>query len=256
MAIIKNPLTIVQQGGGGINIPGWTFRNGFDHTSIYDYLSNLKDVDIIDDHNITQLDADYFLYKSKASRVTFHELISYNYNYCYLLKDTTNLEYASFPKLRQMSGVADDIFMRSSIKEAHFPSMTSLPQNFMSSTIPNIKYVDITNVQISATGIFKSSPNLITVINHPTSLRDYEHLRFWNPTNALRDDSSSLVESGESFSSNLEKLLYNIRQIASYLPETNDKTFTFWNAVYNAINADSPTLSAFTDKGWTLLSKS
>lgn len=81
-------------------------------------------------------------------------------------------------------------------------------------------------------------------------------LRNWNPTEALLTSSTSLVEDGEIFSSNREKLLYNIREhFAALLPTVTTTSKIQLNSTLKAaIDADNATASAFSNKGWTLYS--
>ena len=99
---------------------------------------------------------------------------------------------------------------------------------------------------------FTNAANLI-LLEIGESMTTSFNINTWDPTNALLSDSTSLVYDGETFSSNLEKLLYNIRTyIADKLPISSGKTITLSANIKAAINADADTLAAFTDKGWTL----
>ena len=81
-------------------------------------------------------------------------------------------------------------------------------------------------------------------------------LNLWNPTEALLTNSTSLVEDGETFGSNREKLLYNIREhFAALLPTVTTTSKIQLNSTLKAaIDADNATASAFSNKGWTLYS--
>ena len=78
----------------------------------------------------------------------------------------------------------------------------------------------------------------------------------WNPTEALLTTSTSLVEEGESFASNREKLLYNIRTyIAARLKDMTGltaPTFKFGADLKTAITEDAETLAAFTSKNFNI----
>lgn len=78
----------------------------------------------------------------------------------------------------------------------------------------------------------------------------------WNPTEALLTSSTSLVEEGESFASNREKLLYNIRTyMCAKLKDMTGltaPTFTFDADLKAAISEDTETLSAFTNKNFNV----
>lgn len=82
------------------------------------------------------------------------------------------------------------------------------------------------------------------------------NLSSWNPTEALLTTSTSLVEEGETFASNREKLLYNIRTyIAERLKDMTGltaPTFTFGADLKKAISEDAETLAAFTNKNFNV----
>lgn len=81
------------------------------------------------------------------------------------------------------------------------------------------------------------------------------NISIWNPTNAIRNDISTLVSDGEPFANNREKLLYNIREhIAANLQDRSAEsihyTIKFNGNVYNVMDAE--TKAAFTNKGWNV----
>lgn len=82
------------------------------------------------------------------------------------------------------------------------------------------------------------------------------NLSSWNPTEALLTTSTSLVDEGESFASNREKLFYNIRTyIAARLKDMTGSTaptFTFGADLKTAITEDAETLAAFTSKNFNI----
>ena len=89
--------------------------------------------------------------------------------------------------------------------------------------------------------------------NHETLQNNIIPIAKWNPTEALKEDSTSLVDFGESFASNREKLLYNVRNhFAANLPVVDSGTITFSADMYSAITADEQTAESFTSKGWTI----
>lgn len=103
---------------------------------------------------------------------------------------------------------------------------------------------------------FSNCPQLIKIV--AGEYLNYNNVMFdsWSPTEALLSTSTSLVEVGETFSSNLEKLLYNIRTyIAANLPDRTGLeayTIKFASAVKSAILADTVTAQSFTSKNWTI----
>ena len=107
-------------------------------------------------------------------------------------------------------------------------------------------------------GIVVGCPNLIDWTlgkNHDTIVNNIIPMGNWNPIEALKEDSTSLVDFGESFASNREKLLYNVRNhFAANLPVVDSGTITFNANMYSAITADNQTAESFTSKGWTITS--
>ena len=148
---------------------------------------------------------------------------------------------------------------RSIIKEVILPNLRQLTdvQNrmFYSNTTIRKFYIPKINSFVATDYTFYACANLIDLMigeNITSNL----NLVGWAPTQALRSDVATLVEPGESFSNNLEKLLYNIREhIAALLPDrTGDTplTITFYSGVKAAIQADTATSNAFTNKNWTI----
>lgn len=107
-------------------------------------------------------------------------------------------------------------------------------------------------------GMCVGCPNLIDWTlgkNHATIVNNIIPISSWRPTEALKEDSTSLVDFGESFASNREKLLYNVRNhFAANLPVVDSGTITFSADMYSAITADEQTAESFTSKGWTIAS--
>lgn len=107
-------------------------------------------------------------------------------------------------------------------------------------------------IRIESTGIFSSCENLIDITTGDLEVANFAT---WSPTNALKSDSQSLLTQEDldaGFTSNLQKLLYNIREhIAANLSVAN-RTITFNANLKAAILADTETADAFTNKGWTI----
>lgn len=122
----------------------------------------------------------------------------------------------------------------------------------------NLKYLNIhdCNTIVKSGDEFFHCYNLIDIIYGAGVSASTSYLNTWNPTNALSSSSTSLVDEGETFSSNLEKLLYNIRNhIAANLPDRTGLsalTITFHADVKAAIQADTATAQAFSNKNWTI----
>lgn len=125
--------------------------------------------------------------------------------------------------------------------------------------MPKLQLYYMLSISVSITASYTplgSMPDLIDIVagaNINSNFRFYG----WSPTNAMLNTSSSLIKEGETFSSNREKLLYNIREhiaanLTNRIDEQTHYTITFESALYNVL--DSETLEAFTDKGWNVAS--
>ena len=115
------------------------------------------------------------------------------------------------------------------------------------------------NNSIGGISTFDGCNKLIDLIcgkNHESI--DYDlSFKTWNPTEALLEDSTSLVESNESFSSNREKLNHNIRvHIAENLPVLTG-TGNNWSVLFPAnmfAALEEETINRFDSKGWNVAS--
>lgn len=143
---------------------------------------------------------------------------------------------------------------------------SSSDTNFIFRGCSELELVDYSNIMmgrwnnhLSGKSVFSGCTKLIDLIcgkNHESI--DYD-LAFttWNPTEALLEDSTSLVESNESFSSNREKLNHNIREhIAENLPIISG-TGNDWSVLFHAnmfAALEEETISRFVNKGWNVAS--
>ena len=148
-----------------------------------------------------------------------------------IFNNVPNLEEIILPALVSLNSYNQTFNGTAALKKVYLPNCTSL----------------------TAAGTIFAGANLIdlTLGPVPTSFS----LSGWSPTNALDANSQTLLtpeDIAEGFTSNLEKLLYNIREhIAANLPVAPN-TITFSAEVKAAILADQPTADAFTNKNWTI----
>lgn len=149
-----------------------------------------------------------------------------------LWRGNTTLKIFDAPLLTEIAGYG--LFRNTSVRVVNIPSMITIP---------------------ASNAVFDGSLDLIDLCIGRNMQANFS-LSTWSPTNALSASSSSLVELGETFANNLEKLLYNIREhIAALLPDRTGRsslTITFSAAVKAAIQADAPTAAAFTNKNWVI----
>lgn len=224
--------------------------------------------------------------------------VSYIFNGCNSLEElempdltTITAAYAvgAMPSLRKVSlpnlGTINGLYSISglqNVKDLSLPKLvTETTNNLLFSGTNNIEKLDIPLCE-TMTYLVAGWPAL-RVVNCPkvkhTSLGhffqyaavnaievhigenfiDNTSIANWNPTNALLNNSQSLLTDDDiaaGFTSNLEKLLYNIRTyIAALLPDRSGNTaltLTFHANIKAAILADQPTADAFTDKNWII----
>ena len=174
-----------------------------------------------------------------------------NSAYGFLAKNIT--EIVTLPKLT----LAGAYFMEEcKSKEIYLPKCNSAQADWLRSCTELRKlYIPLCIGGGSGDKSFNGDNKLID-ITIGENITTNEYLLYWNPTEALRTDSTSLVEEGESFSSNREKLLYNIREhIVANLPDRTGQdalTFYFHTNMKNAINGDTATADAFTNKNYII----
>lgn len=218
-----------------VNYNGFVFED-FTPTSVSNLLLNLNKVISIDDYSTRNLDA------------TSTNLPVYN--------DLKNCNYIRFHALQSITWINNQLMVGIPVKEIYFPELRELTGSGYYGILNSSNALRKLSIPKCPTFAFaRSCVNLIDII-YGGGVTSNTDVSMWSPTNALKSDSTSLVDEGETFSSNLEKLLYNIRNhIAANLPDRTGLsalTITFSSAVKAAINADTATSNAFTSKGWTI----
>ena len=244
-----------------------------------------------EDYDLTSIiNAGFFAYMSGLKRVVLHNLTAIDTPLVVNLFAGVTADFIGAPKL--LTFRSSNFNGAAGAKEIYFPKLTSVyRQMFRNNTLiekvnlhncnattdsqtynytfnncSNLKWLDLTSatndvIYASSSGgksTFGSCINLIDLIIG-TNLSDGAELVSWDPTNALSSSTTSLLTDTDiaaGFTSNLEKLLYNIREhIAALLPDrTGDTAYTiqFSANVKAAILADAATLTAFTNKNWTI----
>lgn len=135
------------------------------------------------------------------------------------------------------------LFFSSSLHVLYIPKLREFTLGAISEFIKySIRLIDITIGKNLGT-----KSHAVTILNQ------------WNPTEALLSDSTSLLTPEDitaGFTSNLEKLLYNIREhiVANLQDRTGKEAYTMQlsTEVKAAILADQPTSDAFTNKNWII----
>lgn len=164
-------------------------------------------------------------------------------------------------KAKNATDLSSLCFWRLPIQEVYLENLvscsTSLPMFKECGLLKTLYTPNLSlNRYIGSLGICDGCTNVIDWTlgkNHETLVNNIIPIAKWNPTEALKEDSTSLVDFGESFASNREKLLYNVRNhFAANLPVVDSGTITFSADMYSAITADEQTAESFTSKGWTI----
>ena len=169
----------------------------------------------------------------------------------YVFQNCISLQSVNLPSLMYVSGYV--FYGCSDLKDVHIQSATRL--NYYSfygcKSLQSIDASSLTRVDNAFT--YCTQLICITIKQGTDFSLDFQT---WNPTEALLTTSTSLVEEGESFTSNREKLLYNIRTyIAARLKDMTGltaPTFTFGADLKTAITEDAETLAAFTSKNFNI----
>lgn len=222
------------------------------------YKANL--IKVNDPYWTNQSDEFFVEFLSNYNSIEELELVNYRPLYLkaavtYLTSNPT-IRRVALPRL-QSTGYAFGSFSNCAnlisidIRYAKFSQSSNLD---FATRCPSLIEVNMLNSYSSGGGGLSSDDNLIKLI---TGATEHDHLyKYWNPINALNPDVDSLVNEGEPFANNLEKLLYNIRTyIAANLHDRNGQdpfTFTFHPDVKAVILADQETADAFTDKNWII----
>ena len=235
-------------------------------TSALSAMVDYRTIEEIDDPTVTSMyKENIFRDYTNLVRVSFPNLTSWQgYSTFY---GCTNLEEINMPELVDMSNLPNAGYNNNSwrfyncskLKELVFPKLTNLVGDrifeIVSSncTLERISVPELTTWRGSAWW-YGAADDLIDVELGKNFTGNFGYLARWSAANAIKSDSTSLVKPGETFSSNLEKLLYNIREhIAKNLSPQVTATITFSANVYNAIQADPTTVAAF-PASWTIAS--
>ena len=166
----------------------------------------------------------------------------------------TSLQSIDLPSLTTIRG-GSTFNQCTSLKSVNLPSLTTIISAYTFLNCESLQYLDLPSITKTHGEDFYYCSKLIRItIKEGTDF--LLNFSSWNPTEALLTTSTSLVEEGESFASNREKLLYNIRTyIAARLKDMTGltaPTFTFGADLKTAITEDSETLAAFTSKNFNI----
>lgn len=220
------------------NIDGYTLKDTTsENLSILDLILRRDKIVSIDDDDLVVFNTQSFVIRSVLSSDFFY----------IRAKNATDLRGLDFSRLpiqevylEKLELAADTMFRYCSLLKTLYTPNVSLSR------------------WQSGVSMIEGCTNLIDWTlgkNHASIVSNLIPIFKWNPTEALKEDSTSLVDFGESFASNREKLLYNVRNhFAANLPVVDSGTITFSADMYSAITGDEQTAESFTSKGWTIAS--
>lgn len=172
-----------------------------------------------------------------------------------LFQNCTSLQSVNLPSLTDI--IKNDTFNGcTSLQSLNLPSLTTISGSYTFNNCTSLKTINFQSLNNNfGNDTFNKCTKLIDIrIKQGTDFSI--NFSTWNPKEALLTTSTSLVVDGESFASNREKLLYNIRTyIAARLKDMTGltaPTFTFSADLKTAITEDAETLAAFTSKNFNI----
>lgn len=264
----------------GISYDGWVYQNAYSPTSFGDAIANFINLTSIYDESVITIPSVRFC--ANATRLTSVTLPNTTEIVDRFLEGCTALASLNMPALKKINssggGILGELTASTPLKEVSFPELEYITTNVFrianyltKISMPKIKectgtynFWQLQKLRVLNMHDLKSSSNMqqwsgcvdLIDLELGANFTASVNINTWSPTNALSSSSSSLVDAGETFANNLEKLLYNIRtHIAALLPDRTGETsltITFSSAVKAAIQADTATSQAFTDKNWTI----
>ena len=213
--------------------------------------SNCSSLQSVNLPSITTIKGHVFQYCTSLQSVNMPLLTSIGPNAFF---GCTSLQEVKLPSL---TGIKEFTFSNcTSLQSLDFPSVITVIGTSIFYGCNSLQEVNLPSlINISGKGTFDNCLKLIRItIKQGTDFSlDFST---WNPKEALQTTSTSLVKEGESFASNREKLLYNIRTyIAARLKDMTGltaPTFKFGADLKTAITEDAETLAAFTSKNFNI----
>lgn len=224
-----------------LNLGGIEFVSGHEQTTIIGALLNFAYIYRFTDTETVVLNTIGYPFQSWANLHEVHMLNCEEAMNVTVFRKIPALEYANLPKLRLVStsGTAAQFY-----------------------NCPNLKKVNVSSLAIfPPSSMFGDCHNLIDLITGANFTSSVNLKNNWDPTNAYNSSLSTLVtdtedEFGNPITNNLQQLLYNIRRhFAANLPDRtglSSLTITFHANMKAAIQADTATSNAFTNKNWTI----
>lgn len=152
----------------------------------------------------------------------------------------SNLTHIYFDELEELVGATRFLNATSKVRVIYTPMLYKFPNGVFPSIPAGVSNTD----DLIDLTIGKKIDNSFSLVT-------------WRGANALLDDSTSLLTEEDivnGFTSNRQKLLYNIREHIAKNLKVIDSGYsvTFSAEIKAAILADQETADAFTNKGWTI----
>lgn len=235
-----------------LDLPSLTTISG---SNTFYQCTSLQSIDL---PSLTTISGDSAFYSCTSLQSINLPSLTTIYNSGSVFSSCTSLQSVELPSLTTIYNSGNVFASCSSLQSVELPSLTAISGNclwlFQNCTklqkllIPQIEY--IYNDRVFQNCI---SLNLIEIKQGTDFSLNFSS---WNPTEALLTTSTSLVEDGEPFTSNREKLMYNIRTyMCAKLKDMTGltaPTFMFGTDLKTAITEDAETLAAFTSKNFNI----
>lgn len=253
------PTAIASIPSSSFDMDGFIFDEGYEPTTAGEltnvFLPHLKE---IDNDSIQSLKVFFVMNNTTVERVELRGATttsSYSGTIdATLLSRCSSLAYISIPNLTELNFAPDHAFSyNGNLLELHLPKVGYVTGSRQFSENSKLQVCDLTMCSRLANAYHFIRDYDLIELHIGAGMTNSFFINYWSPTNALDANSSSLVETGEPFANNLEKLLYNIREYiaANLRTDVGNKTITMSAAVKAAINADPATLAAF-PSNWTI----
>lgn len=232
-------------------LDGYEFESEFAINGVGDLLARGNLIKSIIDDKVKTISST--LGSVSATYIEYKEVETISVQYPF----PSSVQIIKLPKLRSITVQARLCRGLVSLLEFHAPNITSLGDaidTFRNCTELRLANIPNVNSLYHPNGVLNGSTKLIDLIIGKNFNSDIS-LASWSPTEALLPNSQTLLTQEDiaaGFTSNLEKLLYNIREHMAASMPIAPFTITFSAEVKAAILADQETADAFTNKGWTI----
>lgn len=242
-----------------LKISGAVFDSLTIKPSVLDVLWRGSQLLSLEDDEVEIIDSGgdpYLLSFNKLTFLKLNKLKEFNVNNVNnTFISSSSLTRVELPNLERYLGTGR-LFVGNAIKYVSMPKCLTITSiQFMRSCM----YYEVLDVSSCASDIslatYQTNSDYLIDLVIGKNISQSWKITNWRASEALLTNSTSLVYDGETFASNREKLLYNLREhIAANLPTLTNEGYSlnFGAPIKAAILADTETTEAFTNKGWTI----